>query len=256
MSKYHFYKSDDIEFVSVNDTEICFEEHCHTSDFIITLIVKGNATLKKESIHILHTNDFFIILPYEAHTLISDNRISLISMCIKKQMIYKLDCNTYQMYIEASLTEISKQVNINSKQYRLFYAYALEIYKNYHHGQQAEQDGFAVSRNMMEQFPECNNTIEQFANEIYVSKYHYIYKFKEIAGLTPHKFQIQSRIRKSQKLLISQNSIADVSIIVGFYDQSHFDKYFKKIVGISPTEYICSVSNFFTRQKLTFLIYS
>lgn len=29
MSKYHFYKSDNIEFVSVNDTEICFEEHCH-----------------------------------------------------------------------------------------------------------------------------------------------------------------------------------------------------------------------------------
>lgn len=86
--------------------------------------------------------------------------------------------------------------------------------------------------------------MELFAAEIYVSKYHYIRKFKEIAGITPHKFQIQNRIRKSQKLLLNQNSIADVSIIIGFYDQSHFDKYFKKIVGVSPVEYICSVSNF------------
>ena len=123
------------------------------------------------------------------------------------------------------------------------YAYALDIYRN-HHVRQAKQDAFEVSRNKIEQFPEYDNTIEQFADEIYVSKYHYIRRFKEISGLTPHKFQIQSRIRKSQKLLISQNSIADISLIVGFYDQSHFDKYFKKIVDISPTEYICSVSNF------------
>lgn len=87
------------------------------------------------------------------------------------------------------------------------------------------------SINTMEQFPECNNTIEQFASEVYVSKYHYIRVFKKIAGLTPHKFQIQNRIRKSQKLLLNKNTVADVSILLGFYDQSHFDKYFKKIVG-------------------------
>lgn len=243
MSKYHFYKSDNIEFVSVNDTEICFEEHCHTSDFVITLVVKGDATLKKEKAHVLHTNDIFIILPYEPHSLISDNKISLISMCIKKQTVYTLDFTAYQSCIETSLTAISSKIDIKENQYSLFYAYALDIYRN-HHVRQAKQDAFEVSRNKIEQFPEYDNTIEQFADEIYVSKYHYIRRFKEISGLTPHKFQIQSRIRKSQKLLISQNSIADISLIVGFYDQSHFDKYFKKIVGISPTEYICSVSNF------------
>lgn len=243
MSKYHFYKSDNIEFVSVNDTEICFEEHCHASDFVITLVVKGDATLKKENAHVLHTNDIFIILPYEAHSLISDNKISLISMCIKKQIVYTFDFTAYQRCIETSLTAISSKIDIKESQYSLFYAYALDIYRNYH-VQQAKQDVFEVSRNKIEQFPEYDNTIEQFADEIYVSKYHYIRRFKEISGLTPHKFQIQSRIRKSQKLLIIQNSIADISLIVGFYDQSHFDKYFKKIVGISPTEYICSVSNF------------
>lgn len=244
MSKYHFYKSDNIEFVSVNDTEICFEEHCHTSDFVITLVAKGDTTLKKEKAHVLHTNDIFIIRPYEAHSLTSNDAVDLLSMCIKKQIIYSLEFNAYQRCIETSLTGISNQINIKENQYSLFYAYALDIYRNHHHVQQEEQDDFEVSRNKIEQFPEYDNTIEQFADEIYVSKYHYIRKFKEMSGLTPHKFQIQSRIRKSQKLLISHNSIADISLIMGFYDQSHFDKYFKKIVGISPMEYICSVSNF------------
>ena len=44
--------------------------------------------MKKEKAHVLHTNDIFIILPYEAHSLISDNKIRLISMCIKKQTVY------------------------------------------------------------------------------------------------------------------------------------------------------------------------
>lgn len=244
MSKYHFYQFDNIEFISVDDAKICFEEHCHASDFIITLVINGDAVLTKDNARILHKNDIFMIQPYESHSLISDNKVSMISMCIKKQIVYALDFNAYQICVESSLIEISKQVSFNSKQHRLFYEYALEIYNSYHHVQQTEQNVFMISINMIEQFPERSNTIEQFANEIYISKYYYIREFKKIAGLTPHKFQIQNRIRKSQKLLINQNSIADVSIIVGFYDQSHFDKYFKKIVGISPAEYICSVSNF------------
>lgn len=249
MSKFHFYKSDNIEFVSVNDTAIHFEEHCHTSDFVITLVVKGDVYLTKVNTQILHTNDIFMILPYESHSLTSDNKMSLISMCIKKQIVYCLESTAYQRWIENSLDAIAREIDLKEHQFNLFYTYAIEIYKNYHQVQNVKQNCFEVSRNKIQQFPEYDNTIEQFADEIYVSKYHYIRRFKELSGLTPHKFQIQSRIRKSQKLLISKNSIADISLIVGFYDQSHFDKYFKKIVGISPTEYICSVSNFLQAQN-------
>lgn len=106
LSKYHFYKSDNIEFISVNDTEICFEEHCHASNFIITLIVNGETILTRDNAQVLHTNDIFMIQPYESHSLISDSRVSMISMCIKKQMIYNLDCNSYQIFIETDLTKI------------------------------------------------------------------------------------------------------------------------------------------------------
>ncbi len=243
MSGFHFYQSENIEFVSVNHTEVRFKEHCHASDFIITLMVNGNAVLTKENTRILYTNDIFMIPPYESHSLISDNKVSLISMCIKKQTVYTLDFTSYQKLIETALTEISSILNLKKNQYRLFYTNALEIYNNFHTHQETE-NSFKVSRNKIEKFPECENTIEQFANEIYVSKYHYIRKFREISGLTPHQFQIQSRIRMAQKILTYQSQIADIASIVGFFDQSHFNKYFKKVVGISPTEYIHSVSNF------------
>ena len=45
-------------------------------------------------------------------------------------------------------------------------------------------------------------------------------------------------------MLIAGMSIADTAVFLGFFDQSHFDKYFKKIVGLSPKEYMRSVRNF------------
>ncbi len=72
----------------------------------------------------------------------------------------------------------------------------------------------------------------------------FAWSITEVSGLTPHKFQIQCRIRKAQKLLLNGENIVNVSVAVGFYDQSHFDKYFRKIVGMTPKDYIKSVSNF------------
>lgn len=71
------------------------------------------------------------------------------------------------------------------------------------------------------------------------SKYYLIRKFCKYVGLTPHKFQIQQRIRKSQKILLQGKTIAETAILSGFYDQSHYIKAFRQIVGITPKQYIC-----------------
>ncbi|NLK95282.1 MAG: AraC family transcriptional regulator [Clostridiales bacterium] len=61
--------------------------------------------------------------------------------------------------------------------------------------------------------------------------------------LTPHYFQIQNRIRKSQLLLQQGYSVVFTASEIGFYDQSHFVKSFRKVFGISPLEYIYSLFN-------------
>jgi AraC family transcriptional regulator len=40
-----------------------------------------------------------------------------------------------------------------------------------------------------------------------------------------------------RKLLKREESLADIALAAGFYDQSHFAKTFKKLTGITPTEY-------------------
>ena len=88
--------------------------------------------------------------------------------------------------------------------------------------------------------PELEISIEEMAKKVNISSYHMIRKFASENGLTPHKFQMQCRVRKAQELLREGYKVIDVAHMVGFCDQSHLDRVFKKQVGISPEQYINS----------------
>ncbi len=88
--------------------------------------------------------------------------------------------------------------------------------------------------------PELELSIDQMSQKVNISSYHMIRKFSDENGLTPHKFQMQCRIRKAQQLLRDGYKVIDVAQMVGFSDQSHLDRVFKKQVGITPEEYIKS----------------
>lgn len=85
--------------------------------------------------------------------------------------------------------------------------------------------------------PESLFKIEDMAQSIGISPYHMIREFKKNCGLTPHQFQIQCRVRKAQKLLAEKTSVVEAAYAAGFYDQSHFDRCFHKIVRLTPNEY-------------------
>ena len=89
--------------------------------------------------------------------------------------------------------------------------------------------------------PENKFSIEDMAKSINVSPYHMIRQFKSTCGLTPHKFQIQCRVRKAQRLLETGKSVIEVAYATGFCDQSRFDRCFRKIVRLTPIEYKQSV---------------
>ena len=88
--------------------------------------------------------------------------------------------------------------------------------------------------------PEIELSIADMSQKVNISSYHLIRKFSSENGLTPHKFQMQCRIRKAQELLREGHRVIDVAHMVGFCDQSHLDRVFRKQVGITPEEYVKS----------------
>jgi len=63
-------------------------------------------------------------------------------------------------------------------------------------------------------------------------------RFKKLFKITPLKYIHQVRLHAATRLLsTTRNSIGNISIDCGFYDQSHFTRQFKATHGISPLEY-------------------
>lgn len=65
--------------------------------------------------------------------------------------------------------------------------------------------------------------------------------FKDVTGKTVMSFLNESRISRAKELLeTSSMRIKEIAELLGYYDQYHFCKVFKKMTGISPTQYRAS----------------
>jgi AraC-like DNA-binding protein len=62
--------------------------------------------------------------------------------------------------------------------------------------------------------------------------------FKKAVGKTPQEFLTNYRMIKATELLkLTQLSIGDISNAIGYADQLHFSRAFKKIYGMSPRDW-------------------
>ena len=84
---------------------------------------------------------------------------------------------------------------------------------------------------------DCNLTLDEFSQHTGLSRYHLIRSFKQTYGQSPHAFQLDQRIQKSKSLLQQGNSISDTANLLGFADQSHFQRNFKKRIAVTPGQY-------------------
>lgn len=72
------------------------------------------------------------------------------------------------------------------------------------------------------------------------SGYQVVRQFQKAMGMPPHAYLTQIRVERAKRLLAQRVSPALVAAQVGFYDQSHLTRHFKRIVGIPPAQYMRS----------------
>lgn len=81
-------------------------------------------------------------------------------------------------------------------------------------------------------------SLDDLAQEVRLSKYHFSRRFKRRTGQSPYQFVIYERVRTAQGLLRkTTRPLAQIALDVGFSSQSHFTRTFKQHTGVPPGQY-------------------
>ena len=88
-----------------------------------------------------------------------------------------------------------------------------------------------------------NISLDTLSKIAYLSPFHLLRAFRQSVGLPPHEYLINLRVERAKQLLAQGRPLAEVAYATGFCDQSHFNRQFKRLVGITPGRYL-KKSNF------------
>ena len=230
-----------IEFVLSENIDKRFGSHNHVGHYVISVVVQETVTVCLENREVVCCRgDAFIIPPYAMHSVCQGRNARLLSMCIGTDFIKETDMETVGRIVQDLLRDAAARDIFGREQREKLLTSVRTVYGLLDNGRKEMDAGIKILADKITSHPEQELPIETLAANIFVSKYYLIRKFKSSIGMTPHQFCIQNRIRKSQRLLDEEKTISRIAAEMGFYDQSHFDKAFRRIVGISPSEYVHS----------------
>jgi AraC family transcriptional regulator len=78
-------------------------------------------------------------------------------------------------------------------------------------------------------------TVSGIAQAVGMSPYYFTRLFKESTGQSPHRYVVEARVRKAKELLTTGKfTISEAAYQVGFVDQSHLTRHFKRVFGLPP----------------------
>ena len=106
-----------------------------------------------------------------------------------------------------------------------------ELYEN----QDLEEKVLLLGVSTQEEDMEAS--LDELAEQVHMSKYHFLRKFKELTGVTVHAFVTDKRLIKACRAISEGMNISQAYQAAGFSDYSSFLRNFKNAYGISPGKY-------------------
>jgi AraC family transcriptional regulator len=81
-------------------------------------------------------------------------------------------------------------------------------------------------------------TLDNLAQRVGVSRAHFARRFRDLTGMSPHRYLMNRRVEKAKKLLKETRiSLANIALEVGFSNQAHFSAAFHAMTGLTPSHY-------------------
>lgn len=155
----------------------------------------------------------------------SNQLLSLIEMLIKEIIAYGERC---PLMVDSIETQIVIQILRDS----------MPNYLIHRRNNNSNNEYIDKSIKYMEEYYGSNINIKEICDTIFISPCHFQRIFKKNMNQTPYNYLMRLRVNKAkEKLINDESNIEEIARICGFLSISHFSTVFKRLEGISPTEY-------------------
>lgn len=159
-------------------------------------------------------------------TVLSIDDITTLSELIKNMCYEKYSLNQYkeksaELYIKLFFTKLAEQINHNNNEKSSIYHKEL-----------------SALRTEIYTLPQNDWNIGYMAAKLALSQSYFQHIYKDYFGVSAISDVVKSRIEHSKYLLFSTGySLNIISEMCGYKNDVHFMRQFKKLEGISPTQY-------------------
>ncbi|WP_412542338.1 AraC family transcriptional regulator [Longispora sp. K20-0274] len=95
----------------------------------------------------------------------------------------------------------------------------------------------AVARDLLHARLTAPPTLAELAEHVGLGPHALQRAFRAATGLPPHAYLVQERVRLARSLLAAGDRPAEVAAAVGFADQAHLTRHFRRHLGVPPGAY-------------------
>jgi AraC-like DNA-binding protein len=82
--------------------------------------------------------------------------------------------------------------------------------------------------------------LEDAAKLVHAHPAHLVRAFSREYGMPPHRYLTGRRVDLARRYLLDGHPAAEVATLAGFYDQSHLNRHFRKLLGVTPAGFVRS----------------
>ncbi|MFD0899464.1 helix-turn-helix transcriptional regulator [Actinomadura sediminis] len=91
-------------------------------------------------------------------------------------------------------------------------------------------------------------SLAEVAADLGLSRYQALRAFRDVMGMPPYAWLAQHRVSRARALLDAGHRPADAAALVGFADQAHLTRWFRRVLGVTPGAYRNSVQDATVRR--------
>lgn len=259
---YHLPEAEDLEVLHARFVEHRFARHSHDY-FVVSYVETGVQTFNyRHARHVTAAGQMFVVNAGEPHTGEPGNeqgyvyrtmypRASLLEQIAAEvtgaQTLPFFDKAVIEDAVLANLLRLFHGAVVDSEprlriEFSLHAALAQLIV--WHAGRRhvvrstgRERPGVKRAREYLHANFSTDVPLRALAQAANLSPFHLARAFAREVGHPPHVYLDMIRVEHARALLAAGSSIAEAAIAVGYADQSHLTRRFKRLLGITPGQF-------------------